>query len=635
MSFLQEGNENSLDPITYGSVLTLSDPSEPNSYLFANGFSTNGIFVRCLNPKLEDIHRGMKIKETQSLSFSSCLFLISPTFSNNLKQDALALIKRGTELQKKEELQNDEDFNEDSSSSKLMEEISTQKLQQTKGKILSEYKANMELFNKYRGRPISFNHSFQLLHLDSYKYLACYDQEADKEKENYRLQLDEHPSERSIFKITPAFKYQKEAEQTLTENETVLITHSNRRFRKEVYLHKSEIKLVDKTKREVNASSEQKSLWKLQLFASEFIEDSVFLKSGDIIWIYHSELNASLSAVKKMESFHLFHLKRKRNLVEKEEGKIEEDVHIEFIKNNSIEEKFEDFKGNTCGVWILEAENLKKGKKIEYGENFRLKHLKSGRYLTIKRDQINKKPILALESLSSKTQIEEYQQKNTFFNFFPINSLLSANSSQNIPINSFTYIRNLNSKKWLDATMDQKWQENNEEQDICNIGIIPMLKENFSEQEIFRVRKAPMDLIWQLKFLNSYYPILSNFNENILKSSVNYFFLINIQYFKKKQSFDKLVLDDLIKIEGKIGRTIVCIENLDLFCRNKIGNKTFDQKFGEMNSSRQNVDFLIEFKNSYLNNFYQLMREQLYIEIIISILMNLFTKSELQLVDYL
>ena len=410
MDFIQGELENPNNPITYGSVIAISYASDPNSFIFANGFSRSNIFVKNMlkldEKSKENLHKNKEKKHF----FSSCLFLISPIFSNNLKQDALDWIDLAIKAK------NIGANHEEGSLNQINEEITFEKINQTKSKIISEYKSNMEIFNKFKKKPMNFNQSFQLIHLDSYKYLACYDKEAYHEKENFSMQLDEYPSEHTIFRISPAFKYQKDAEQILNENETVLITHMNRSFRKEVFLHASaEISILQQqklnvyeakqkendhkrqkssvVKREANASIEQKSLWKLHLFSSDFEEDSSFLKGGDIIWIYHSELNASLSARKKLESFNLFRLKGKKNIID-EMPKNFDETQIEFIKNDSLKEKFEDFKANTCGVWIIEGADSKKGELIQYGENFRLKHLGTGRYLTIKRDEIKKKFML-------------------------------------------------------------------------------------------------------------------------------------------------------------------------------------------------------------------------------------------------
>ena len=202
---------------------------------------------------------------------------------------------------------------------------------------------------------------------------------------------------------------------------------------------------------------------------------------------------------------------------------------------------------------------------------------------------------MALEENNGRNQIEELQQKNTYFNFFPISSLLTTVSSKNIEINSFTYIRNVNAKKWLDAVINEKSMEFEEGEN--NSAVNPVLKENFTEKEIFRIRKAPNDLIWELKFLNVFEATLCNFFEKIKNYNVIYF--VNFNFFNEgffKKMNEKTMLEDLMKIEIRLNKIIQCIEDLDAFCRNKIGNKTFDQKFGEMNISRQNVNKILVYR---------------------------------------
>jgi len=53
-----------------------------------------------------------------------------------------------------------------------------------------------------------------------------------------------------------------------------------------------------KARREVNASLEEPSSWKLSLY-SEYIPDSEYLRAGAVIWLHHSEKNSTLAAHRK------------------------------------------------------------------------------------------------------------------------------------------------------------------------------------------------------------------------------------------------------------------------------------------------------------------------------------------------
>jgi hypothetical protein len=50
------------------------------------------------------------------------------------------------------------------------------------------------------------------MHINSSKFLACYLQEATVEKGNYKVTLDDYTSENTLFRIVPAFKYQKDGD---------------------------------------------------------------------------------------------------------------------------------------------------------------------------------------------------------------------------------------------------------------------------------------------------------------------------------------------------------------------------------------------------------------------------------------
>lgn len=65
----------------------------------------------------------------------------------------------------------------------------------------------------------------------------------------------------------------------------------------------------------------------------------------------------------------------------------------------------------------------------------------------------------------------------------------------------------------------------------------------------------------------------------------------------KNQNFE-----DIVKIEKKISKIICCVDNLEMFCRNKIGNKSFEHKFGEINKARQNVKIIF-----FLIFFYEIL----------------------------
>jgi inositol 1,4,5-triphosphate receptor type 1/inositol 1,4,5-triphosphate receptor type 3 len=70
-----------------------------------------------------------------------------------------------------------------------------------------EYKMNIETTEKTRDQTVSFTMPVQFLHVASNKFLACNYFEADIEKENFKLELNEFPSENTKFRFLPTFQH--------------------------------------------------------------------------------------------------------------------------------------------------------------------------------------------------------------------------------------------------------------------------------------------------------------------------------------------------------------------------------------------------------------------------------------------
>lgn len=51
-------------------------------------------------------------------------------------------------------------------------------------------------------------------------------------------------------------------------------------------------------KREINASIEEYTPWKLNLFHEYPLEPDAFLRCGDVIWLHHSEANSIITSAR-------------------------------------------------------------------------------------------------------------------------------------------------------------------------------------------------------------------------------------------------------------------------------------------------------------------------------------------------
>lgn len=67
---------------------------------------------------------------------------------------------------------------------------------------------NIETSQKLKDVPLAFNKSIQFLHIATNRFLACNFNEAETERENFKLELNEFPSDKTAFQLLPAFTHQ-------------------------------------------------------------------------------------------------------------------------------------------------------------------------------------------------------------------------------------------------------------------------------------------------------------------------------------------------------------------------------------------------------------------------------------------
>jgi Inositol 1,4,5-trisphosphate/ryanodine receptor len=131
---------------------------------------------------------------------NECLFRILPLVSNKVRQNVEALSQ-----------QLKQDYSE-----QAQKNLETQLT-----KLDRENKTRFLELQKLRGKFISFHTPIQLQHVVSHKFLSISQQTGMHEK--LIFELDDNPSERSVVKLLPSFKYQ-------TENQKYV------RFDQEIYI---------------------------------------------------------------------------------------------------------------------------------------------------------------------------------------------------------------------------------------------------------------------------------------------------------------------------------------------------------------------------------------------------------------
>lgn len=482
-------------PLTFGSIISLSSIDSSDSFIHVDGFIKDKVLVK-------------RFDTTDSkLMYSKCLFQIYPTFINTYKKEALALQEAVDVSRKPKAIKRVEIINS------LQEKIAT------------EFSFNLETFKKVTGQPILFGQPVQLLHVTSNKFLACRNTEADIEKENYKISLNEFSSDATVFKFFPCYKHQKESEGIIYIDDHIFITTTNVVLNKVSYIHlskptnvkikKAELKeenqvlglqanevTKSRPKIEVNSSLESQTKLKMNFYSIYQPETISFLECGDIVWLNHSELDATLVCTTQFKDNFFKH-------------KIEFDV-------SQTTDNFKQFLGNTNGMWIIEDSVYHKGGLVRWDHSYRFKHLSSGLYLGV--SSVKKK---GDRHSSSKITLENEANEENLFVLLPVSTgSASKNASNNNKhfVTKGTFVLIMHKKTGLviqgafnRSEVKRKSGADNMEDNMFMSDTKPCLIKHGagSEEAALKIIKANYNEVWETYFLISCFPLLRSFLETI------------------------------------------------------------------------------------------------------------------------
>ena len=422
-----------------------------------------------------------------------------------------------------------------------------------------ELKTNIQSYAKLKGEPVKFGAVVQFEHVSSHRYITVSGREnADRERDSLKVSLQDFSEEHSLFKIEPIYQYQKEGDGYIRYSEKIRLAVLIPELSKYIYLHcspQSPEKLaiskkayrasrlargsqpdLSNTDLEINGSLESPSDWQVMPFMPYVKENSDLVCVGDHVWLTQSETELSLTAA----------------------------IHEGLPDVNFTKTQYD-----SNAMWKIEAETYKHGGFIEVGTGFRLRHISTGWYLSgqddKKKQKKNRIALLLVNSLklkrnSARLTLVPHCEESTLWRFKPINSRKKAKCLQR---DEYFKMEHISSKSFV---------QNNEK----NEEIFPTLSGNELESSIFKISRSDNAIIWETLFLIQSLPILQFFPT-----------------FIRKQRSEK-VSSELISQNREFRRYIMllrkCMENLMLFCKNKLQSMmSLTHKYGQVESSRQNI----------------------------------------------
>ena len=167
------------------------------------------------------------------------------------------------------------------------------------------------------------------------------------------------------------------------------------------------------------------------------MEGVPLLKNGDIIWLNHSEKDATLASSKDVN------LDKQGSAAAQKEA-----LNVEFV-NSNISDNFQQYSGNTNGMWVIESQDFRVGGFVQWDTSYRLKHFISGLYLGIKSSR-------GTQGYSMIMSI--YPDKSTLFTFEKVLSAthkLSPYLRKYITKDTFVTLRNNETSTYLKLQVKQ------------------------------------------------------------------------------------------------------------------------------------------------------------------------------------
>ena len=494
-------------PLTFGSITSLSSITDTDSFIYVDGFVQDKFLSK--NFKSND----------PKLIYSKSLFQIYPPLINTNKKRVL-----------------DNKTQQKIRSKDMSEQKKIELVTELQDSILTEFKINLENFKKVAGQSVSFEQPVQFLHVASNKFLSCRKTEAQLERQNYKVGLDEYSNDSTVFRFLPCYKHQKDSEGTIFVTDSLYIASVNNILDKVPYLHisnpisvntkkeklevfqtqKKGTKVVSqsaskenqkkKTKIEVNISLESSTRLKINYYSRYLESGNNYLECGDTVWLNHSELAATLVCVTKFIDNQF-------------------KFNIQF-DGNRVSDHFKQFIGNTNGMWVIENVDYQNGGFIQWNESYRFKHLGSGFYLTVKKTREKNQ-----QEAEYRIVLESELSEDNEFMFIPVPSTLPKSTihRQYVTKDTFVLLMHKKTKFIIHGNFEKnelsKKNTIGEEASSSFLGEVkPILKKygEVSEQAAFKIIQANYNEVWETNFLISCFPVLKSFlNKIILANQVD------------------------------------------------------------------------------------------------------------------
>jgi len=323
-----------------------------------------------------------------------------------------------------------------------------------------------EVYMRHKiGNSVLFGDVVQLLHVKSRKYLTVRPGVlARDERENMSVHLSSEGNVFSWMQLLPRYKIDREGDRI--SNNTEVVMHVSERPSE--HIHCSDRPPAGQRQREVNASMESGSPWRLNIYqTSQYGIDPLLLMGGQLVYIRDPEFFANLqvftppvvakalmkkvqvedeSVISDNEEDSVAHMgsitsaKSGKSAKSKDSNKSKEESDDDDESVLSADEFIEDYGTiilkpsgeeviDTNSIWVIESKVITKGGAVSWKQDqIHLRHLNSGQYLS---SVDSGEDEYVMDSCLFTTQ-DFPTERNSLFNIFELHSqsdLLQTNKA--------------------------------------------------------------------------------------------------------------------------------------------------------------------------------------------------------------
>jgi len=449
-----------------------------------------------------------------------------------------------------------------------------------------EINTNMQIYTNLKGHSVKFGATVQLQHLTSHRFLTVKGQEnADYEKDNLKVALEDYSSANTHFTVEHAFNYQKEGDEYVRLNDRILLQLFVRELNKAVYLHSSaagdrespftKLRSLSLTQRrsrireglnnEVNASPEAMTAWTVCEHCPYLPEDTPYLKFGEYVWIKFSEQNAVLSVL---------------------QGE---------AVTQPLALIFQSELHDTNGLWKVENEDVTKGGLVPVGKKLRFRHISTGRFLSAGAERESFADMEGVSSVIAESIVGKQSHE-----------LVLVSDPEN---GTLWELELISSRRRSTFTKKEEFYRVKHQLSSLFIGPIdkegsrvPGLVSSAEELTVIKVIRCEDSTVWETQFLLNSLPILKSFPAFIDGQN-------------KKQEQAEFVARNR-EFKKKISLVRKCLKELDNFCKNKLQSMiSLNRPFATIDPVRQKIlreqyflDALVELLRCTFTGIYDLAK---------------------------